>query len=149
MRLDLWHDAFILSFGLQEWLWGIGLEHQPGPTDMKRRRLTCKTHCPHILPPATIPETKGIDHKQSERVQVLRLQEQEIPETYGIDHKQFERVQVLRLHEQEIPEKCDSAQASGSVQWESVMQGDREHQTPPWDLSQGFLAESKKSPCRA
>ena len=91
MRLDLWHDAFILSFRLQEWLWGTGLEHQPGPT-LPHRRCSTKRPCP------------------------------ECP---------------LR--------PCDSAQASGSVQWESVIQGDREHQTPPWDLSQGFLAESKNA----
>ena len=90
-RLDPWHDDFILSFRLQDWLWSTGLENQPGPT-LPHRRCSTKQSCPECPQPP-----------------------------------------------------CDNTQVMDSVRWESVIQGDREHQTPPWDLTQGFLAESKNA----
>ena len=37
--IELYFDAHLLSWSILEWLWGTGIEHQPGPIDQAPQHL--------------------------------------------------------------------------------------------------------------
>jgi hypothetical protein len=90
-RSNAWHDIFVLTFSLEQWLLQTGIHPHPGPELLRR-----------------------VTGKQT------------------------------RSEFDDLPgEGLSQLDGQNIAEWEHLVDDYTKHQTPPWDLSKGFLFEGK------
>ena len=117
-----WADLHLISFSLVQWRRETGIHPHPGPPNLTKR-LRKKQH---------VPETSQPLHQHQQQQQ----QQAELQQLTKDDPRR------LQLNPPQPADESDP-------QWYHLVEQDMKEQMPSWDLSHGFMLESKNVTCLA